>query len=74
MRLTHKTEHLPTATPVSGPAAAAAAAAAAQELAEVRQLLSKPSEALASPRIRRRYQEAIAWHALYTTNTEETAA
>jgi len=73
MKLTHKTEQLPTSTPVAGPGRAAAAAAAAQELSEVRQLLSRPSELLQSPRVRRRYQEAIAWHSLYTTDQETVA-
>ena len=73
MNLTHKAEHLPTSTPITGPGRAAAAAAAAQELAEVRQLLSRPSELLQSPRVRRRHQEAIAWAALYT-DEQDTAA
>jgi len=59
MNLTHHREILPSAHPVTGPDRAAAATAARQELAECRALLSHPSELLASPRMRRRYLEAV---------------
>jgi len=74
MNLTHHREILPSAHPVTGPGRAQAAAAAQQELQEVRTLLSHPSELLASPRMRRRYQEALEAAAHYTNDTQETAA
>ena len=59
MNLTHHRETLPTSTPVTGPGRAHAATAARQELAECRALLSTPGPLLASPRMRRRYLEAV---------------
>jgi len=74
MNLTHKREILPSQHPVTGPDRPAAAQAAQQELQEVRTLLSRPSELLASPRMRRRYTEALQAAAHYTNDTQETAA
>jgi len=65
MRLTHHTECLPTREPVTGPGRAAARRAALLELHECRELLKYPSPNLANPRIRRRYNEAVEWAALY---------
>jgi hypothetical protein len=63
-------EPLPTAEAVTGPHAAAHAAAAHQELAEVRALLRTPSPLLNSPRIQRRYHDALKWAALYPKDTK----
>ena len=72
--MTCKSEILPSAHPVTGPGRTTAAHAAQQELQEVRALLSHPSELLASPRMRRRYTEALEAAAHYTNDTQETAA
>lgn len=58
-------EPLPTHQPVTGPGRAAARRAALMELHECRELLKYPSPLLASPRMRRRYEEAVRWAALY---------
>ena len=58
-------EPIPTKEPVTGPGRAAARRAALMELHECRELLRNPSPLLASPRMRRRYDEAVAWAALY---------
>ena len=69
--LTHHHETLPTTQPVTGPQATIARAAAHQELAECRALLRTPGPLLASPRMRRRYEEAVAWVKMYETETNE---
>ena len=56
MKLTHKTEILPTPTPTTE----AQRSAALQELAECRELLRIPSDLYSSPRMRRRHKEAQA--------------
>jgi len=58
-------EPLPTTTPVTGPGRAAARRAALMELHECRELLKYPSPLLASPRMRRRYDEAVKLAAAY---------
>jgi hypothetical protein len=60
-----KPEPLPTAQPVTGPGRAAARRAALMELHECRELLKYPSPLLASPRMRRRYDEAVKLAAMY---------
>lgn len=67
MNNTHA-EPLPTLTPITGPGRNAARRAALMELHEVRELLKYPSPLLASPRMRRRYAEAVAWAACYRDN------
>ena len=62
---TRPAECLPTREPVTGPGRAAARRAALIELHEVRQLLKYPGPNLANPRLRRRYDEAVAWAAMY---------
>lgn len=58
-------EPIPTTEPVTGPGRAAARRAALMELNECRELLKMPSPLLASPRMRRRYDEAVKWAAMY---------
>ena len=58
-------EPIPTSEPVTGAGRAAARRAALMELHECRELLRMPSALLASPRMRRRYDEAVAWAAMY---------
>ena len=64
MNITH-VEPLPTFQPVTGPGRAQARRAALLELHEVRELLRYPGPAYGSPRIIRRYHEAVAWAAAY---------
>ena len=72
MKLTHYQECLPTRTPVTGPGRAAARRAALVELYEVRELLKYPGPNLANPRLRRRYDEAVAWAAMYRDDNNAT--
>jgi hypothetical protein len=65
LRLTCHREELPTTTPVPPQRRPAAAAAAAAELNECRELLRYGGPLLRSPRMRRRYQDALKWAALY---------
>ena len=71
MNFKHR-EILPHEHPLTGPLRAAGRRAALLELHECRELLKYPSPLLASPRMRRRYQEAVAIAALYRddNNTE----
>lgn len=59
INLTCHRETLPTSTPVTGVERMKAYAAALEELAEIRDLLRVPSELMMSPRMRRRYEEAV---------------
>jgi hypothetical protein len=58
-------EILPHEHPLTGPHRPAGRRAALAELHEVRELLKYPSPALASPRMRRRYEDAVRIAALY---------
>lgn len=64
LKLTHHTEILPSQHPVFGPGRPAAAAAAIAELAEAEGLLTGWSD-YDSPRITRRYKEAVTARAHY---------
>lgn len=74
LTLTHHRETLPTSTPITGAGRDTAHAAALAELAEVRDALRHGGALLASPRMRRRYVEAVSWVGLYETTTEDVAA
>ena len=68
---TKHAEPLPTRTPVTGPGRAAARRAALLELHEVRELLRFPTPLYASPRMIRRYNEAVAWAAAYRDDNHD---
>ena len=63
-------EPLPTLTPITGPGRAAARRAALMELYECRELLRFPGPLYASPRMIRRYNEAVRWAAAYRDDND----